>query len=216
MRKRYAQWGNRTLLSSGEIEPRLWQCEHCEIRLGRAELQQVQRDDRLINLCPDCAGVGNRLATLEQEHAALKAENARMKIAVNSDSMHPNGRCGCAGEGTCQWCQMTEAKEERDAALALVKEARTLIRDEIMPRYVELFRETGLGQPNDSVAVQLAQEFVFRPLPDALAEAGARVRRMEEALREYAACSDGCTCGDGWDHDSARAALGAPGTEDEG
>ena len=27
------------------------------------------------------------------------------------------------------------------------------------------------------------------------------------ALQEYATCGDGCTCGDGWSHDIARAAL---------
>ena len=28
-----------------------------------------------------------------------------------------------------------------------------------------------------------------------------------EVLEEYATCSDGCTCGDGWSHDSAKALL---------
>lgn len=29
-----------------------------------------------------------------------------------------------------------------------------------------------------------------------------------EALEEYAECSDGCTCGDGWGHSTAMRALG--------
>ena len=28
-----------------------------------------------------------------------------------------------------------------------------------------------------------------------------------ETLEHYAACSDGCTCGDGWDHEQARETL---------
>ena len=31
--------------------------------------------------------------------------------------------------------------------------------------------------------------------------------RLREALKTYAECSDGCTCGDGWSHDPAQAAL---------
>lgn len=30
---------------------------------------------------------------------------------------------------------------------------------------------------------------------------------LEEALRVYAECGDGCTCGDGWGHGPAREAL---------
>jgi hypothetical protein len=30
---------------------------------------------------------------------------------------------------------------------------------------------------------------------------------LREALKGYAACGDGCTCGDGWSHDAAREAL---------
>ena len=31
--------------------------------------------------------------------------------------------------------------------------------------------------------------------------------RLREALQVYASCSDGCTCGDGWNHDTAKQAL---------
>ena len=31
--------------------------------------------------------------------------------------------------------------------------------------------------------------------------------RLRDALQAYAECSDGCTCGDGWSHDAAQAAL---------
>ena len=34
-----------------------------------------------------------------------------------------------------------------------------------------------------------------------------QVRVLREALGSYAECCDGCTCGDGWDHDIAIEAL---------
>ena len=42
--------------------------------------------------------------------------------------------------------------------------------------------------------------------------------RLREALKTYAECSDGCTCGDGWSHDPAQATLtpqGGKGGESE-
>src|SRR5690606_224698 len=35
-------------------------------------------------------------------------------LAKKIDPLHPNGRCRCAGEGQCEWCQRTEALEELD------------------------------------------------------------------------------------------------------
>ena len=37
--------------------------------------------------------------------------------------------------------------------------------------------------------------------------AGGALERWKAALEHYAACSDGCTCGDGWDHTLAIEAL---------
>lgn len=37
--------------------------------------------------------------------------------------------------------------------------------------------------------------------------ARAKCAEMRRALEHYAKCSDGCTCGDGWSHDTAREAL---------
>ena len=34
-----------------------------------------------------------------------------------------------------------------------------------------------------------------------------QVKVLREALRAYSECCDGCTCGDGWDHDIAIEAL---------
>lgn len=38
-------------------------------------------------------------------------------------------------------------------------------------------------------------------------EAIERVEMLRDTLEGYATCSDGCTCGDGWNHDAATAAL---------
>lgn len=34
-----------------------------------------------------------------------------------------------------------------------------------------------------------------------------KAEKLAEALRHYQECSEGCTCGDGWDHKWAKAAL---------
>lgn len=34
-----------------------------------------------------------------------------------------------------------------------------------------------------------------------------QVARLREALTGYAECTDGCTCGDGWGHETAQQAL---------
>lgn len=38
-------------------------------------------------------------------------------------------------------------------------------------------------------------------------------KRLREALKSYASCCDGCTCGDGWDHEPAQSALDGKGGE---
>jgi hypothetical protein len=51
------------------------------------------------------------------DEAAKRAVKEIQRLRINAaDVLHPNGRCGCAGDGTCQWCQMSQAKEERDKA----------------------------------------------------------------------------------------------------
>lgn len=40
-----------------------------------------------------------------------------------------------------------------------------------------------------------------------------REKRLREALKSYASCCDGCTCGDGWDHEPAQSALDGKGGE---
>ena len=48
-----------------------------------------------------------------------KVERLRQRVA-----MHPNGRCGCHGEGGCQWCRMTDAVEQRDRYREALEEIR--------------------------------------------------------------------------------------------
>jgi uncharacterized coiled-coil DUF342 family protein len=45
------------------------------------------------------------VALRERDEAALEADRA----------LHPIGRCGCWGEGFCQWCRLMETTEQRDA-----------------------------------------------------------------------------------------------------
>ncbi len=52
-----------------------------------------------------------------------------------------------------------------------------------------------------------AQTEAFRHASDDGIAAEAENKRLREALENYATCCDGCTCGDGWNHDVARAAL---------
>jgi len=40
-----------------------------------------------------------------------------------------------------------------------------------------------------------------------LEDAADEIVKLRDALKSYAACGDGCTCGDGWSHDIANAAL---------
>lgn len=40
-----------------------------------------------------------------------------------------------------------------------------------------------------------------------IAVLSAENKQLREALESYAICSDGCTCGDGWDHKIAQEAL---------
>lgn len=44
--------------------------------------------------------------------------------------------------------------------------------------------------------------------PDIVRELLDALKVSQDALRGYADCRDGCTCGDGWSHDAAREALG--------
>ena len=43
---------------------------------------------------------------------------------LDSDPLHPCGRCTCAGEGDCPWCQSTELRLERDQLRADLATAR--------------------------------------------------------------------------------------------
>jgi hypothetical protein len=47
------------------------------------------------------------------------------------------------------------------------------------------------------------------PIKCSARDSAIEIRKLREALRSYATCSDGCTCGDGWSHDAAREALNA-------
>lgn len=54
-------------------------------------------------------------------------ERERAEKAEASLAMHPDGRCGCAGEGTCQWCRLMAA----EARLAEVERDRDKVEVEL-------------------------------------------------------------------------------------
>lgn len=61
---------------------------------------------------------------------------------------------------------------------------------------------------NQSVSdYKMVQEPVVKAKDAEIARLKAQVETLREALGSYAECCDGCTCGDGWDHEIARAAL---------
>ncbi len=55
--------------------------------------------------CPSCA--------------VVRSQNAGTVDAV----LHPNGKCGCAGEGTCAWCVRTQANIDRGESAGAEEEA---------------------------------------------------------------------------------------------
>lgn len=81
---------------------------------------------------------------------------------------------------------------------------RTTLRDSI--HHASLFKQ-GMDEAEQRAE---AQTEAFRHASDDGISAEAENKRLREALENYATCCDGCTCGDGWDHDVARAALARP------
>jgi hypothetical protein len=67
-----------------------------------------------------------------------------------------------------------------------------------------------LNRPNRGSVVIMSKEDCDEIVADhnqVLDALRAENERLRDALRSYAECSDGCTCGDGWSHDEAVAAL---------
>lgn len=56
------------------------------------------------------------LTERERDEAREEAHELTQLLARKAkiDPLHPNGRCRCAGEGQCEWCQRTEARDELD------------------------------------------------------------------------------------------------------
>lgn len=57
----------------------------------------------------------------------------------------------------------------------------------------------------DKVVLLAERELLMKRV----AELEAQVEKARKGLERYAFCCDGCTCGDGWDHDAAQEALAA-------
>ena len=71
------------------------------------------------------------LQRLPSGRLALRAPPVTRTDRNINAMLHPCGRCGCGGDGVCDWCIQTEAKEHADAAERRdIVEKRRLRRDE--------------------------------------------------------------------------------------
>lgn len=52
-------------------------------------------------------GVFKKLRRREEENEELKQELEQLRASA---ILHPDGRCTCCGEGTCQFCRLMQAK----------------------------------------------------------------------------------------------------------
>lgn len=133
---------------------------------------------------------------LERVAAALdrlerERDEARATLASWA-ATHPTGRCSCAGEGSCQWCAMTEAKIERDEARAEV--AR--LTDQLVPLRLDIDEAMRAddaldraGVPRfgpDGVAAELAPKVNW--LAAELRSARSLVRDLVAHYREQGRC----------------------------
>ena len=82
--------------------------------------------------------------------------------------------------------------------------------------WYDLKADTGLSQGEceklleirNSVHQQWVDSGMKMPKVESELNAGLdEIVKLRDALKSYAACGDGCTCGDGWSHDIANAAL---------
>ncbi len=66
-------------------------------------------------------GMRNQLPELLVYVAKLESHVA---ILQGELALHPDGACGCAGEGRCQWCRLTDLKMLVSEALTLLPEGK--------------------------------------------------------------------------------------------
>jgi hypothetical protein len=80
--------------------------------LTTVELGEIERGLR-IPTPKQWAALQDALPDLgEMEAPATEAER---RPTVPQPNLHPAGRCTCAGEGTCEWCEMDRRRELREA-----------------------------------------------------------------------------------------------------
>lgn len=143
---------------SAELEGRGSTCPNCGPLTGRQRADEVERLRAEVEAWRSASGlVGVHangcegdpgdveprhldafLSKLEAERdtAVRERDEARARVATLESMivLHPNGRCGCAGEGRCQWCQMIDAQflvcEVADVLLSLRPETAEPIEEE--------------------------------------------------------------------------------------
>lgn len=91
-----------------------------------AAKRAVKEIQRLRSQCNQQASEIERLHRVADELRSVIGDiidQLRGELYVEQ-TLHPNGHCGCAGEGTCQWCLMIQVKEERDELRSLLEECK--------------------------------------------------------------------------------------------
>lgn len=120
--------------------------------------------------------------------------------------LHPTGRCGCAGEGRCQWCLLLQTAVDRDEAIARAEkaEAECTKNTEDCKRELAALDADRISVIDESIQTEMKLE--------------AEVARLREALSFVVIRLDGKpnrTRGE-WEtdrvlaRDKAREALGSP------
>jgi len=132
------------------------------------------------------------------QYVSYDTERKEIIIKTERGSTYdvPLSRCTTAGEcldwihqlHVKTWFDETREKEFIDMLLRLIP--------------ADLWSGAGFGQDNESKTKETARDLSKR-----LEKAYEEIARLRAALESYAECSDGCTCGDGWDHKTAQEAL---------
>ena len=106
--------------------------------------------------------------------------------------------------------KMPNVESELNAGLGVspIKSAHSLILNrlhqmQMAPYYATAREELAMAE---ATILQLERE-ASNAWKAALEDAADEIVKLRDALKSYAACGDGCTCGDGWSHDTANAAL---------
>jgi len=92
--------------------------EWCPLKEGPITVS-FESDLTLRQLVEERDAIEGALAKVTAERDALLAE---LRGEGGGDALHPTGRCWCAGEGRCLWCQRTAALQDLEDYLLTDRE----------------------------------------------------------------------------------------------